>query len=280
MSLPIDFQKINDNLSNDLLSICKQKNFISKLKIANDFFNSEMWKKLHSQEDGHSIAYDYISEILGKDKVAIYNDKGVNYDSSDIISKLSPGEREFLNKVDSEKLPGVFKFERFYFQYIGSTVISTDDYKIKADVNYKLEKILDSPLTIQMVYVIKDIEPEIDKYGNIKMGDYEGKILTLTFSEDQNSMYVNVLYEENLYFSEMTTSTEIYTITPTDENNTQTFTNSDPKSYTSSLGVYFLFEPKAGTTQYKLTVTIPAEFTVTKGQEEICGPFVISESSV
>lgn len=265
--IPINFKKIDNNFSNELFDICKRREFFLNLKRASIFFESETWKKLHSKEDAHSIAYEYVSDIFGKDKVAIYNDKGINYDHYNILSALSCLERAFLDKVDSEKLFGIFKFGRFYFQYIGSTVIYSGSYtNVFENIQgtYEVIKINNEPLQYEI---------QVTTYDNVVW-----VIGYLTFlqkdSEPNIGLYINFIWNIDL----ATSTTEIITTTITVNYTTDTPKISTATSYTTSLGIIFLITPTNSSSSgltFNVSITIPSGIIITKGLVEQTGPFKI-----
>lgn len=116
------FIDINKNLNNHLFNVCKAKSFLSNLEKSTDFFNSSIWYNLHSTPQGHKIAYDFISELLGSKNVMIYDNNVPIFDSGDLYSKMNQCEKDFLFYIDSNKIKGIFKKGNFVFQYIGTTV--------------------------------------------------------------------------------------------------------------------------------------------------------------
>lgn len=123
--------KVNlDNLRSQLLNsandISRGLKFVQSLKLAQKFINSDTWKAIEPTSSGHDVIYQYFTQIFDGRKVMI-TDKGiVTHDNKNLYSDLTNEEKDFINKVDSCKEYGIFKYGRLYAMYIGTTVTTED----------------------------------------------------------------------------------------------------------------------------------------------------------
>lgn len=97
--------KNEKQLKKKLTNLCAKITYISKVKQAIDFFDSNEWKKLSDEKNTnrYNLAAVFLSQVIGENNFMLYNNGKILFDKSDIYQTMSASDLEALKYVDTFK---------------------------------------------------------------------------------------------------------------------------------------------------------------------------------
>lgn len=123
-SVPSKINIVEAQLENKskLNNLCKYLKFLEDFSKLDSFFCSGVWRQIDDTPKGHDNAYKYVQGILGDNKCSFFDNRIQTHGT--IVNDLNLFEYIFLLIVDEYKLPGVYRFNRFFYRYIGTTLVA------------------------------------------------------------------------------------------------------------------------------------------------------------
>ena len=227
--MPVNLSQINISstkklIQDKLIEVCQTNQNLDKLEEAFNFFNSSFWINFRDRDSdsAHAFANEYLTQLVGSDKFAIYDKGSFLYDASNIESILSHDRLASLEYIDSSKLNGMYSSGRYTMMYIGSSVIfnmvsTTGEQTIEIEIieengyyNLNFQSVTTTTtssgsvktsyrwitfatLTIQLQFnnIIELIVKQVSSITMYSPGTYTVKITNLYTNSNGNTYYLN-----------------------------------------------------------------------------------------
>lgn len=124
VSIPIsinpenEYQSFRKMLQNNAVSI----DFLSNLKKIEKFFKSSDWLSMRGTCNGHSIAYNYVTDLLPNNRI-MFTDNGVpTFDNKNLFNDLSEDHINFIKIVETKETGQFYKYNGLLCAHTGSGV--------------------------------------------------------------------------------------------------------------------------------------------------------------
>lgn len=208
-----DISKAISSNKKQLAEVCKSHTDIKLLSEAVKFFRSDIWGQMKQSNltSAHSFANSYLTNLIGADKFAIYDNSAALYDHSGIISKMNENQKKALQIVDSSMSTKLFSCDGLTMMHIGSTVVF-DIYNSSGNVYTELQIIGTGPWQLQAEFldgVSKDGKP---KYKWETIAELSYSIYFPSGSQYANKPYIELIVTSSGEFTFFPGSSQNYTV--------------------------------------------------------------------
>lgn len=112
------YQSFRKMLQNNAVSI----DFLSNLKKIEKFFKSSDWSSMRGTCNGHSIAYNYVTDLLPNNRI-MFTDNGVpTFDNKNLFNDLSEDHINFIKSVETKETGQFYQHNGLLSAHTGSGV--------------------------------------------------------------------------------------------------------------------------------------------------------------